>query len=71
MRPARPSNSSAVSMLRNHGPSVTRHRIRGLLTPASRASPVPISPPARDVASRCNRRNESGSTLWIGEQTAW
>jgi hypothetical protein len=58
-------------MLRNQGPRVIRQPIRGRGTPASRASAAPASPPAREMASFCVRRNDSGSRLWIGEQTAW
>ena len=58
-------------MLWNQEPRVIRHWIRGLRTPASRAMPVPAMPPGREVISCCPRRNWSGSTLWIGEQTAW
>jgi hypothetical protein len=71
MRAERPSNSSVASMLSNQGPRVIRHRIAGLLIPASLPSVMAIASPGREVASRCMRRNERGRALWIGEQTAW
>jgi hypothetical protein len=58
-------------MLWNQEPRVIRHRSRVLGAPASRAIPMPATPPGREVVSWCPRRKRSGSVLWIGEQTAW
>ena len=71
MRPARPSNSSAQSMFRNHGPRVIRPAELRPGHPGQPGERGAGSAPAREVASFCVRRNDCGSGLWMGEQTAW